>query len=245
MIKLKSLFRRGQGPSGSSKQSSNANSQIRGATSTSSLNSIGLSTASSSSTATAATTKSTKSTLKKVPHTSSNDRFDSTFRESHESLDINRSSPKLYSTSSGGDSTSGFISSLANSKSHSSIVVGSGGIVLSTSPGSTSQHNKRHISTDPIFQTSLPMTERSSEKVISEKAVPRGSSAAITTSIAREISGDLKDIDTEIGADDGCGSCYSSSIRDLLSDELPEDCTFNGNDEFQVIFDFQINFIRF
>lgn len=51
---------------------------------------------------------------------------------------------------------------------------------------------------------------------------------------------DLKDSDTEIGADDGCGSCYSSSMRDLLSDELPEDCTFNGNDELQVsILNFQ------
>lgn len=56
MIKLKSLFRR-QGPSGSTKQSSNPNSSMRGAASTSSLNSIGLSTASSSSTTTAATSR--------------------------------------------------------------------------------------------------------------------------------------------------------------------------------------------
>lgn len=257
MIKLKSLFRRGQGPSGSSKQSPNANNQIRGAASTSSLNSIGLSTASSSSTATAtaATPKSTKATLKKVPHTGSNDRFDSTFRESHESLDLkNSSSPtKLYSTSSGGESTSGFISSLANSKSHSSITVGnSGGAgVLSTSPATTPQHNKRRTrnnatSTNNInnheqnqpFQTTIPMTEHSPEKFV----IGSTTNATLTTiaansntitGIGKVVAGELKDSDTEIGPDDGCASCYSSSMRDLLSDELPED-TFNGHDDIQV-----------
>lgn len=242
MIKLKSLFRRGQGPSGSSKQTSNAHSQIRGAASTSSLNSIGLSTASSSSTATAATPKSTKATLKKVPHTGSNDRFDSTFRESHESLDIkNRSSPKLYSTSSGGESTSGFISSLANSKSHSSIAVGGGGgsnssTVLSTSPASTPQHNKRRTRADQLYQTSIPMTEHSPEKlIIGSTALASGVSANTATAAGKRLNSELKDSDTEIGPDDGCASCYSSSMRDLLSDELPEDCTFNGNDELQVL----------
>lgn len=236
MIKLKSLFRRGQGPSGSSKQSSNSNSQIHGAASTSSLNSIGLSTASSSSTATAATPKSTKATLKKIPHTGSNDLFDSTFRESHESLDIkNSSSPKLYSTSSGGESTSGFISSLANSKSHSSIAVGSGSTVLSTSPASTPQHSKRRTRIEQLFQTSIPMTDHSSDKLVlgttpSHQAVTQNTATSVHKTLAHE----LKDSDTEIGADDGCGSCYSSSMRDLLSDELPEDCTFNGNDEIQV-----------
>lgn len=240
MIKLKSLFRRGQGPSGSSKQTSNVNSQIRGAASTSSLNSIGLSTASSSSTATAATPKSTKATLKKVPHTGSNDRFDSTFRESHESLDIkNRSSPKLYSTSSGGESTSGFISSLANSKSHSSIAVGgSNSTVLSTSPANTPQHNKRRTrATDQLFQTSIPMTEHSPDKlIIGSTAVSSGVNTNTATAAGKRLISELKDSDTEIGGDDGCGSCYSSSMRDLLSDELPEDCTFNGNDELQVTF---------
>lgn len=132
MIKLKSLFRRGQGPSGSAKQS-NPNSHLRGAASTSSLNSIGLSTASSSSTATAVTPKSTKAQLKKAPHTSSNDHFDPSFRESHESLNLkNSSNSKLYSTSSGGESTSGFISSFGgHNKSHSSSTV------LSTSPLNT------------------------------------------------------------------------------------------------------------
>lgn len=47
---------------------------------------------------------------------------------------------------------------------------------------------------------------------------------------------DPKDSDNEIGGDDGCASCYSSSMRDLLSDELSEDCTFNGTDELHVIF---------
>lgn len=243
MIKLKSLFRR-QGPNGSSKQSSNANSQIRGAASTSSLNSIGLSTASSSSTATAATPKSTKATLKKVPHTGSNDRFDSTFRESHESLDIkNNSSPKLYSTSSGGESTSGFISSLANSKSHSSIAVGGSGsncTVLSTSTSltGTPQHNKQRIRNEQSYQLSIPMTEHSHSPdrlIIASTVVPSGINPNIaTTGIGKVVAGELKDSDTEIGGDDGCGSCYSSSMRDLLSDELPEDCTFNGNDELQV-----------
>lgn len=255
MIKLKSLFRRGQGPSGSSKQTSHANSQIRGAASTSSLNSIGLSTASSSSTATAsATPKSTaKATLKKVSHTGSNDRFDSTFRESHESLDIKNtsSSPKLYSTSisSGGESTSGFISSLANSKSHSSIAVGGGGsgsgggggnigasgsnsTILSTSPA------KRRTRTDQLYhQTSSPMTEHSPDKLVIGSTTALVSSGGLSGNTAIALGGkrhttDLKDSDTEIGADDG--SCYSSSMRDLLSDELPEDCTFNGNDELQV-----------
>lgn len=240
MIKLKSLFRRGQGPSGSSKQSANANSQIRGATSTTSLNSIGLSTASSSSTATAtATPKSAKATLKKVPHTGSNDRFDSTFRESHESLDLkNSSSPKLYSTSSGGESTSGFISSLANSKSHSSIAVGSNSTVLSTSPTDTPSHNKRRQRNEQTYhQTSIPMTEHSPDKLIIGSTVATGVNR--NTAIhcgGKTITSDLKDSDTDIGPDDGCASCYSSSMRDLLSDELPEDCTFNGNDELQVIF---------
>lgn len=131
MIKLKSLFRRGQGPSGSAKQS-NPNSHLRGAASTSSLNSIGLSTASSSSTATAVTPKSTKATLKKAQHNSSNDHFEPSFRESRESLNLkNSSNSKLYSTSSGGESTSGFISSFGNNKSHSSSTV------LSTSPLNT------------------------------------------------------------------------------------------------------------
>lgn len=239
MIKLKSLFRRGQGPSGSSKQTSNANSQIRGAASTSSLNSIGLSTASSSSTATAATPKSTKATLKKIPHTGSNDLFDSTFRESHESLDLkNSSSPKLYSTSSGGESTSGFISSLANSKSHSSIVVGSSSsTVLSTSPASTPQHSKRRTRIEQLFQTSIPMTDHSPDKLVlgTTSAHQQAVTPNTAISVHKTLTTELKDSDTEIGADDGCGSCYSSSMRDLLSDELPEDCTFNGNDEIQVI----------
>lgn len=253
MIKLKSLFRRGQGPSGSSKQSPNANNQIRGAASTSSLNSIGLSTASSSSTATAAATpKSTKATLKKVPHTGSNDRFDSTFRESHESLDLkNSSSPtKLYSTSSGGESTSGFISSLANSKSHSSITVGNSGAILSTSPASTPQHNTRrtrnnatstnstnnHEQKQP-FQTTIPMTEHSPDKLVigstTATVTTHSANSNTITGIGKVVAGELKDSDTEIGPDDGCASCYSSSMRDLLSDELPED-TFNGHDDIQV-----------
>lgn len=235
MIKLKSLFRRGQGPSGSSKQSSNLSSPLRGAASTSSLNSIGLSTASSSSTATAATPKSAKAALKKVSHTGSNDRFDTTFRESHESLNVkNSSNPKLYSTSSGGESTSGFISSLANSKSHSSVAGATSGIVLLSSPETPPQHNKRRIRTEREQSTSMP--EHLTGKSSTALATTTTNSGTVTnTGVCKLLSNELKDSDNEIGGDDGCASCYSSSMRDLLSDELPEDCTFNGTDELQVI----------
>lgn len=72
---------------------------------------------------------------KKKRHRDSNEHFDSTFRESNESIDLkNNSSPKLYSTSSGGESTSGFVSSLGNSKSHSSVVIGSNLAISLSSP---------------------------------------------------------------------------------------------------------------
>jgi len=233
MIKLKSLFRR-QGPSGSSKQSSNPNSSMRGAASTCSLNSIGLSTASSSSTATATTSRAaddTKHFLRqhqlcprthnnsqnknKNRHRDSNDHFESTFRESNESLDLkNNSSPKLYSTSSGGESTSGFISSLGNSKSHSSVVVGS---------NLASPTTKRRIRVEQHLQ----------DKLASTTASPTNNPVAANVAAARSLNTDPKESDNDIGGDDGCGSCYSSSMRDLLSDELPEDCTFNGPDDIQ------------
>lgn len=57
---------------------------------------------------------------------------------------------------------------------------------------------------------------------------------AINSSNSKPFDSELKDSDHEIGVDDGCVSCYSSSIRDLLCEDLPEDCTFNGPDELQV-----------
>lgn len=85
------------------------------------------------------------------------------------------------------------------------------------------------------------MTEHSPDKLVigstTALASSGGVSVSITSAVGKRHTVDHKDnSDTEIGADDGCGSCYSSSMRDLLSDELPEDCTFNGNDELQVNF---------
>lgn len=57
---------------------------------------------------------------------------------------------------------------------------------------------------------------------------------AINSSNCKAYGSELKDSDNEIGVDDGCASCYSSSMRDLLCEDLPEDCTFNGPDEIQV-----------
>lgn len=72
MIKLKSLFRRGQGPSGSSKHSANFSSPLQTSASTSSLNSIGTSTPSTSPVATTLSKSSLQS---------------SAFYDSHDSLD--------------------------------------------------------------------------------------------------------------------------------------------------------------
>lgn len=72
MIKLKSLFRRGQGPSGSSKHSTSFNSQLQSSASTSSLNSIGTSTPSTSPVATTLSKGSLQSAA---------------FYDSHDSLD--------------------------------------------------------------------------------------------------------------------------------------------------------------
>lgn len=207
MIKLKSLFRRGQGPSGSSKHSANANTQLRAAASTSSLNSIGLSTTSSSTTA---TTKSSKSALKKGLHTGSNDRFESsTFRESHESLDIKNSSKLYPNNSSGGGS---------NSTSTTSGCI-------STANKSTT-NNKKRIRTERdqlLLQSSMPMPEHLTSK--------------LNSGCISKLSIEHKDSDNETGVDDGCASCYSNSMRDLLSaDDLTDDCTFNGTDEIQVQF---------
>ncbi|XP_055319282.1 cytospin-A isoform X2 [Sitodiplosis mosellana] len=79
------------------------------------------------------------------------------------------------------------------------------------------------------------MTEHSPDKLIigsTTTVATTGANSNTTTGIGKVVAGELKDSDTEIGPDDGCGSCYSSSMRDLLSDELPED-TFNGHDEIQ------------
>lgn len=72
MIKLKSLFRRGQGPSGSSKHSTSFNNQLQSSVSTSSLNSIGASTPSTSPVATTLSKGSLQSAA---------------FYDSHDSLD--------------------------------------------------------------------------------------------------------------------------------------------------------------
>lgn len=104
------------------------------------------------------------------------------------------------------------------------------------------QHNKKHSRNDRehLFESSLPMSDNSPEKIIGPtKAI----ATAVTTSLptvairsgnCKSYGGEVKDSDTEIGVEDGCASCYSSSMRDLLCDDLPEDCTFNGSDEIQV-----------
>lgn len=71
------------------------------------------------------------------------------------------------------------------------------------------------------------------DKFISTTAIPTDNPPA-SPIVGKSLNDDLKDSENEIGADDGCISCYSSSMRDLLSDELPEDCTFNGPDDIQV-----------
>lgn len=79
MIKLKSLFRRGQGPSGSSKHSANFNNSLQASASTSSLNSIGTSTPSTSPVATTLSKGSLQS---------------SAFYDSHDSLDSRDTAPE-------------------------------------------------------------------------------------------------------------------------------------------------------
>lgn len=250
MIKLKSLFRRGgQGPSGSSKQSTNTSNQLRGAASTSSLNSIGLSTTSSSTTA---TTKSSKSTLKKGGHTGSNDHFESaTFHESHESLDL-RNASKLYAQSKGNGSS--------NIGSSSSI---SGGINLNFS--SNGAHNNSNSSNSSNKFTTHSPESAASISASSNKQYGFGvgsrthdelradqlhyiqtsmltpaeqqpsSKSASTSGCVHKLSSDYRDSDNETGVDDGGTSCFSGSMRDLLSTEnLTEDCTFNGTEESQV-----------
>lgn len=249
MIKLKSLFRRGgQGPSGSSKQSANTSQQLRGAASTSSLNSIGLSTAST------ATTKSSKSALKKGGHTSSNDHFESaTFHESHESLDL-RNASKLYAQS-GNDS--GNIGSSSNSIS--------GGINLNFNVNGAANNNSNSsnsscskftthspesaasISATSNKQYGFGVGSRTHDELRADQlhyiqtsmlttAEQRPSSKSASTSgCINKVSCDYRDSDNETGVDDGGTSCFSGSMRDILSTEnLTEDCTFNGTEESQV-----------
>lgn len=256
MIKLKSLFRRGgQGPSGSSKQSTNTSSnQLRGATSTSSLNSIGLSTTSSSTTA---TPKSSKSALKKVGHTGSNDHFESaTFHESHESLDLKNAS-KLYAQSSGS----------GNIGSSSSI---SGGINLSFSGSGGSNHNNSgskftthspesaaSISASSNKQYGFGVGSRTHDELRADQLhyiqtsmlMPAeqqlSSKSASASGCVNKLSNDYRDSDNETGVDDGGTSCFSGSMRDLLSSEnLTEDCTFNGPEESQVKFNNRATHVR-
>lgn len=252
MIKLKSLFRRGgQGPSGSSKQSTNNSSQLSGAASTSSLNSIGLSTTSSSTTA---TTKSSKLALKKAGHTGSNDHFESaTFHESHESLDLKNAS-KLYAQSSGsghiGSSSSisgglnlSFSGNGANNNSSSSGGGGSTSNKFTThSPESaasiSASSNKQYgfgvgsrthdeLRADQLHYIQTSMLTPT-EQLLSSKS-------ASTSGCVNKLSNEYRDSDNETGVDDGGTSCFSGSMRDLLSTEnLTEDCTFNGTEESQV-----------
>lgn len=201
MIKLKSLFRRGGGPP--TKQSPNNSNQLRGAASTSSLNSIGLSTTSSSTTA---TTKSSKSTLKKGIHTGSNDHFESaTFHESHESLDLKNAS-KLYVQSGGGGGGRG-------------SGCGGGGIGPRT-------HDE--LRADQLHYRQTSMLSPTEQHLSPSKS-------ASTSGCINKLSSEYRDSDNETGVDDAGTSCFSGSMRDLLSTEnLTEDCTFNGMEESQV-----------
>lgn len=177
---------------------------------------------------------------KKSKHRDSNDHLESAFRESNESLDVkNNSNPKLYSTSSGGESTSGFISSLGNSKSLSTNVIGSSPALTSSSPAAKSRKRVERESYELRKSVNLIITfftvtiEHLQDKFISTTAIPTDNSSAFPI-VGKSLNSNLKESDNDIGVDDGCISCYSSSMRDLLSDELPEDCTFNGPDDIQV-----------
>lgn len=61
------------------------------------------------------------------------------------------------------------------------------------------------------------------------------SKSASTSGCVNKLSNEYRDSDNETGVDDGGTSCFSGSMRDLLSTEnLTEDCTFNGTEESQV-----------
>ena len=178
MIKLKSLFRRGQGPSGSSKHSSTQN-HLRGAASASSLNSIGISTTSSSSTT---KSSSTSKSLKKSQYTGSNDRFDAAaFHASHESLD-NIKSPLAQKQLhfGGGDDTASMQSAQTGPMSSLTAMQH---VPVATSPSSHSSTSPTHL------------------------------------------------LDPKDQSDVGISSCYSNSVQDLLSDELNDDCPYDGTEQ--------------
>lgn len=257
MIKLKSLFRRGgQGPSGSSKQpTNNTNSQLRGASSASSLNSIGLSTTSSSTTA---TTKSSKSALKKAGHTGSTDHFESaTFHESHESLDLKNAS-KLYAQSSGSGHI-GSSSSISGGINLSFTGNGANNNSSSSGGGNSSSGNNKFTTHSPESAASISASSnkqygfgigsRTHDELRADQLhyiqtsmlTPTeqllSSKSASTSGCVNKLSNEYRDSDNETGVDDGGTSCFSGSMRDLLSTEnLTEDCTFNGTDESQVKF---------
>lgn len=216
MIKLKSLFRRGQGPSGSSKHSTNVNNSLR-STSTSSLNSIGLST---TSTSTTATTKSSKSALKKANLTGSNDHFDTgNFRESHESLDIKQIATSLYAPGGGSGAAPNTIQSTAS---------------VASSSTSLSKHQRRGGGGGATRKT----TERDQFQYINSPQLQHQQQSA-SMSLSMPIEQHLA------SSDDGSASCYSSSMRDLLStDHFADDNTFTGTDEFQVFFALRLSRAR-
>lgn len=226
MIKLKSLFRRGQGPSGSSKHSTNSSNPLRSAASASSLNSIGLSTTSSSTTTTTKSSKSTSvSALKKGgSHTGSNDHFEtssaSTFlRGSRESLDIKDAKLlTIGSAGSAGTDISGGGSSIDKIK------------IPNSQKRLRNEREQLHLQLKSSMQMPDHLTGKSNSGCVS------GSGHLLV---------DQKDSDNEnysgIGSSGAVvvglcadGSCYSNSMRDLLSDDLTDDGTFDATEDFHV-----------
>lgn len=233
MIKLKSLFRRGQGPSGSSKHSTNVNNSLR-STSTTSLNSIGLS--SSTSTSTTATSKSSKSTAlnKKSNHSGSNDHFDTdNFRESRESLNIKQITSALYAPSAS-TTTPNTIQPTASVASSSTSLSnkhqrrgGGGGIGIGNSNIGCTDGNIGNIGIGGNQIATRKPNERDQFQYINLPQLQHQQSASMSLSMPIE--------QHLTSSDDGSASCYSSSMRDLHStDHFADDNTFTGTDEFQV-----------
>lgn len=96
-------------------------------------------------------------------------------------------------------------------------------------------HSKYWLLFSPLL---LLLIEHLQDKLVSTTASPTNNPSAVGNIVGKSLNVDPKDSDNEIGGDDGCASCYSSSMRDLLSDELPEDCTFNGPEDIQVFIKF-------
>lgn len=215
MIKLKSLFRRGQGPSGSSKHSINPNNPLRSAASASSLNSIGLSTTSSSTTATTKSSKSTAALKKGGSHTGSNDHFETSsasafLRGSHESLDIKDA--KLLPIGSTGTGT-------PSGRSSDKIKI------QNPQKRLRNEREQLHLQLKSSMQMPDHLTGKisgSGHLLIDQKDSDNDNYSGIGSG-ATGVVGLCSD-----------GSCYSNSMRDLLSDDLTDDGTFDGTDDIQV-----------